>query len=96
MKTIKLNHWLVNNNSMAISLMNFYVNIDIISDEKNIYFAMRIYAADKNQVMFVFRSLEESISFVETYVSKCMKLSEITEVYDELYKQKSLKKKKNV
>jgi hypothetical protein len=25
-----------------------------------------------------------------------MKLSEITEVYDELYKQKSLKKKKNV
>ena len=84
MKRLELNHWFSKDNNLNISLMRFYVEINI----DNNLFKMKIHDSNQNKVLLNFNTLEESISFTEDIINKCQNTQEITDKYNELYKEK--------
>lgn len=84
MKRLELNHWFSKDNNLNISLMRFYVEINI---EDNL-FKMKIYDSNQDKVLLNFNTLEESISFTEDIINKCHTTQEIIDKYNELYKEK--------
>ena len=83
MDRIHLNHWFVNENELAISLMSFYVSIKMISENNDIYYIARVVNSntDIKEISFKFLSLEEAITFTESIIAKCFTFDEIRDKY---------------
>jgi len=83
MNRINLNHWFVNDNELSISLISFYVNIKMISENDEIYYIARVINSESEikEVGFKFLSLEEAITFTENIVSKCFTFDELRDKY---------------
>ena len=87
---IKLNHWFINNNELSISLLRFYVRINIMSNDNNIYFKLTVINSLMKKNTLYFDSLEEAISFTENTISNSIDFESINNVYSQ--KQLSLNK----
>ena len=96
MNTIKLDHWFINKNELAISLMNFYVSINIINMDNDIWYKVKVVnpSQETKEMDFEFSSLENAISFVEENVSYSKTIEEVFYKYSMfcLEKEKTLKK----
>ena len=77
MKRISLNHWYVKDNRLEISLMWFFVSIDI---ESNGCF-LTVVEDGTNKTRFYFSNLEEAIDFTEKFIASCRDVELIKETY---------------
>ena len=66
---IKLNHWYVNNNTMSISLMKYYVSINMVLLNNKACFVLDVMNNERKNMYLSFESLEDAISFTEDVVS---------------------------
>ena len=81
MVRIELNHWFANKDGLSISLLRFYADIEIQSEDNNINYLLTIYDSDRKTLSLSFSSLEDAISFTEDTVLKATELSVIAEEY---------------
>ena len=86
MKKIDLNHWYLNNNNLSISLMKYCVNIITRKNSYGIYYQLIVLGEDKNELIFNFYTLEDSISFTENIVNKSNSFDEIVNEYETRFK----------
>ena len=94
MNTIKLNHWFINNNELAISLMHFYASINILDNDT---FKVKVVNTmlDRKEMDFEFSTLENAIIFVEDTVAYSKTFEEVFYKYSMfcLEKEKTFKRK---
>ena len=86
MKKIDLNQWYLNNNNLSISLMKYCVNIITRKNSYGIYYQLIVLGEDKNELIFNFYTLEDSISFTENIVNKSNSFDEIVNEYETRFK----------
>ena len=77
---INLDHWFANDNSVSISLMNFYCAIKIVHNGDFIYYPVTIYDSNRKTLRFNFYTLEDAIMFVEG-LNNMFTLDEVLESY---------------
>ena len=90
MSRIGLNPWYINGNELSISLMNYYVSIEMVNDDGDISFLLNIStgAGGKN-IVLPFKEIEDAIVFTENIVRFSDNFDEIKRIYyDTLYDQK--------
>jgi len=82
MNRIKLDHWYLDENQLSISLMNFYVSIEICLDFNNmLYYKLNINDSKNNKLIIYFQTIEDAISFTEQIVANSLNLDEISNRY---------------
>lgn len=91
MKRIEKNHWYIKENKLDISLMKFYVSIEITKNDKNVFYRLTVTDEEMQELVFNFYTLEDAIFFTEDIISKCFTTKEVIEKYQELYSQKKFK-----
>lgn len=81
MSMIKLNHWHIKENELGISLMNFYVGINIVKEN---CFLLKVVggSTEIKEISFWFPTLEDAIVFTEGVVSKCFTFDDVEKGYD--------------
>ena len=79
MKKLELNHWFIKDNKLDISLMRFYVEINI-KDNK---FKMKVYDSNQETILLNFNTLEEAITYTENIINNCRNIEEILDKYNE-------------
>ena len=79
---LELNHWFINNNSISISLMRYFVEINIDYNDVNLFYRLIIRDSNKNELVFNFYSLEDAIWFTENVINKCESFKEIINEYE--------------
>ena len=84
MNKIKLNHWFLNDNELTISLMRFFVKIQILMNDEFIYYQLVVKSED-DSLTFNFYSLEDAVCFCEKVISQCKNKDEIVDKYKELF-----------
>ena len=79
---LKLNHWFVKENSLVISLMNFYIEINMVNN--GLSCLLYIKDNDGNDMDLEFNSIEEAVSFTEEkiYKEKAMNNSDVVTLYN--------------
>ena len=77
MTRVSLNHWYVNGNKLEISLMWFFVSIDV--DSNGCLLTVVEDGVNKNR--FRFTSLEDAIDFTEEFIASCKDIDMIKETY---------------
>lgn len=87
MRRLKLDHWFVGEDTLGISLMRYYVDINITIDDDKIKYILRVIDSDRKELLFDFDALEEAISFVEGVINKCKSYIEVEEAYNKYYAQ---------
>lgn len=93
MKSIQFNHWYIKDNELSISLMNFYVRIQIFSRKPSLFYLLTVYNSDKEEVILSFPTLEEAVSFTEGKISSFFTLEEVEHAYVEAFERVKQKKK---
>ena len=77
MRRIKLNHWFINDNRLSISLINFFVEIDMNSEYKYV-----LHAVNKESHIYIeFNTIEECIDFTENTIVNCKDNDELYREY---------------
>ena len=98
MGMIKLNHWYARENQLCISLMKYYVSIDMVLSNDEIFFKLEVIDSERKELCLCFNSLEEAISFTEDVVNKnySITFNDMERAYKEQYGDiKVMKKIKN-
>ena len=85
MSIMRLNHWFIGGNELSISLMRFYVRIEICQNDSFIYYRLEVYDNGKPYLIFNFYSLEDAVSFTENEISKCETYDDILARYKDLF-----------
>ena len=82
-----LNHWFIDNNKIGISLMLFYVDIEILIEDGELCYKLQVFDDSKVALTFIFETLENAMTFVEDVVNKnsSITLLNIKKTYDEQY-----------
>lgn len=93
MNKIKLDNWYLDDNKLSISLMRFYTEINILSNDEFIYYQTKVIDNNSNQLIFNFYSIEDAISFVESVIKNSKTTDEILETYKEIYESNKFKSK---
>ena len=85
-----LDNWSICDNEMGISLMNYFVSIKIVFEENIPLFKLSVFFDSKERLSFLFRSLEEAVTFTEDVINKdyLMTLDDINRIYDDEYRCK--------
>ena len=91
MGKIDLSHWFVGENSLSNSLLNFWVDINIKSDNNNIYAQLEIIDGNMQRFVFDFATLEEAVNFTENVINKYKSIQKIAIIYEDEYSKKSKK-----
>ena len=81
MEVIELNHWFVADNELSISLMRYFVKINICQNNKYIFYRLEVFEEGKVAVVFNFYSLSDAIHFTENIIQKCTEISDIVQQY---------------
>lgn len=95
MKFDMLNHWFINGNIMGISLMKYYVDIELVSKNDKVMAKLRLNDENMKRLVFMFESLEEAVTFAEDVINKdCyVSIDDIKESYLEYSESVKIKKK---
>ena len=93
MNKIKLDNWYLDDNKLSISLMRFYTEINILSNDEFIYYQTKVIDNNSNQLIFSFYSIEDAISFVESVIKNSKTTDEILEIYKKIYESNKFKSK---
>lgn len=82
-----LNHWFIDNNKIGISLMHFYIDIEILIEDGELCYKLQIFDDNKVALTFIFETFENVMTFVEDVVGKnsSITLLDIKKTYDEQY-----------
>ena len=82
-----LNHWFIDNNKIGISLMRFYIDIEILIEDGELCYKLQIFDDNKVALTFIFETFENVMTFVEDVVNKnsSITLLDIKKTYDEEY-----------
>ena len=88
---LELNHWFINNNSISISLMRYFVEISIDYNDVNLFYRLIIHDSNKNELVFNFYSLEDAIWFTENVINKCESFKEIINEYENEFNKNRFK-----
>lgn len=82
-----LNHWFIDNNKIGISLMRFYIDIEILIEDGELCYKLQIFDDNKVALTFIFETLENAMTFVEDVIGKnsSITLLDIKKTYDEQY-----------
>ena len=99
MNKIELNHWYVNENTLSISLIRFYVEIKVLKNDYTLYYLLRVKGEENKEMTFTFYTIEEALSFTEKIVAKSYDINEVFEKYILMFERENskafpLKKKK--
>lgn len=89
---IKRNNWTVFDNQLDVSMMNFYVRINLYSEDEDIKCKLEVYYNSLKRLELSFPTLEESIGFTENVITNCESVDEIKDKYQELYNDKNNQK----
>lgn len=94
MVTLEKDRWYVRDNTLSISLMRFHAAIEVINiDEETLLIRLSVHDSDMRDFHYAFKTLEESIDFVENQVNKSYTLEEVSERYQDIYlNDKKIKK----
>ena len=84
MGKINLDNWYVKDNVLSISLMRFYVYIDVKSDNN---IKLKVTDENQNELNFDFEYLDEAIFFTEYVVNGYKNKEEIIEKYNKMFKK---------
>ncbi len=84
MGKIELNYWFVNENALSISLMHFFVRI-VPKIDSNIAYGLEVIDEKRENRILYFKTLEDAMNFTEEIVSKCWKLAEVINNYNDNY-----------
>lgn len=84
MKRIEKDHWYITDNKLSISLMSQYVDIEVMKNDKFVFYKLRVIGGDREELVFNFYSLEDAVHFTEDVVSKCYTNEEVSKRYREL------------
>lgn len=76
-KRLELDHWFINEDSLSISLLRFYVNIS----KPELSYKLDIYQDSKVVSSLFFDTLEDAISFTEEVIVNCKDIDEINNSY---------------
>ncbi len=90
MKRIDYDHWFIKNNELTISLMRFYIKINILKNEDRVFYRLSVFEDNIEKLVFNFYNFEEAISFTENEISKCNTCNEILEIYKNYFEKKRL------
>ena len=95
MKFDMLNHWFINGNIIGISLMKYYVDIELVSENDKVMAKLRLNDDNMKVLVFIFRSLEDAITFAEDVINKdCyVTIDDIKKSYLEYNESGKIKKK---
>ena len=92
MVQINLDHWFIKNNELSISLIRYYVSIELVFSENDINALLMVTKGEgENRHYLSFLSLEDAIIFTEDVINKCNNIDEIINIYSEEYSQKCQK-----
>lgn len=91
MERINLDHWFVKDNKLSISLMRFYVSIDIHHNSRSIYHQLKVIDGNRDSLVFNFYTLEDALAFTENLINKCNTLNEVIAKYEEQFEQNKFK-----
>lgn len=75
------NQWYINNSSLSISLLHYYVCIDIICNDNNVVYNLTVINEEREKTNYKFESLESAITFTEEVVNYCDSFDEMTKSY---------------
>ena len=91
-----LNHWFIDNNKIGISLMRYYVDIEILVEDSELCYKLQVFNDNEMALTFIFKTLENAITFIEDVVNKnySMTLLDIKKIYEEQYGINRIKIKK--
>ncbi len=85
MEKIDLNHWFIGDNSLSISLLNYWIDINIKNRNNDLYVQLEIIDSNMQRYMFDFATLEEAVSFTENVINKYKSIQKIAIVYEDKY-----------
>lgn len=85
MARINKNHWFVGPKEISISLMRFYVGIEIMKDDVDVFYRLSVYKDNKVALVFDFYSLEDAVRFTEDEIDECYTIDDIVAIYKEDY-----------
>lgn len=91
MSRMELNHWFVHDNKLSISLMRFYVGIEIINSYYGINYQLLVKDGNEMFLTFNFSSLEDAVVFTENTIAKSYNFKEIVNKYKEQLAKKTFK-----
>ena len=86
MKKIALNHWLVVDNELSISLMRYFVKINICLNNEFIFYRLEVFKENRIILVFKFYTLSDAIQFTEEIIKESIETSEIVEQYNNRFK----------
>lgn len=87
MRRFKLNHWFINDNQLSISLMRYYVDIDMTVDDDDTSVILRVVDSNRKELFFDFDSMETAVAFTEAVIDKCSTYNDIEEAYNKYYSE---------
>lgn len=93
MKKIELDHWLIKDSKLSISLMNLYVEIKILVKNNKKIISLKVINEEQNELLFFFNTIEEAMTFTEERLKYCKDFNDVVESYKELNKDNNKKNK---
>lgn len=91
MEKIKLDHWFVDEDGLAISLNDMYCTITFEHTDYLKYYTLGVKDQFNNNYQFGFYSLEDAVSFTEDTVSYCRSGEEAVQEYYEQFAEGKFK-----
>ncbi len=91
MSRMELNHWFTKDDGLSISLMRFYVGIQVLKNNTNIFYQLTVIQDSKEELTFNFYSLEDAVSFTENVINKCENKQQILDKYIEMFENNQFK-----
>lgn len=85
MNKIELNHWYMDGNELSISLMRFYVKIQILKNNQMIYYQLYTKGENNKNLTFNFYTIEDAIFFTEQIIAHSYDIDEILKKYVSMF-----------
>ena len=85
MGKIDLNNWFVDGNSLSVSLLNYWIDINIKSDNNGIYIQMEVVDNNMDKYIFKFKTMGDAVDFVDNVINRYKSIQKIAIVYEDKY-----------
>lgn len=93
MGKIDLNNWFVDGNSLSVPLLNYWIDINIKSDNNGIYIQMEVVDNNMDKYIFKFKTMGDAVDFVDNVINRYKSIQKIAIVYEDKYNKREEDKK---